>query len=174
MIRIDADSEFLTLSRYIDVIAASSGSGTGWATKSDWLAPLSRDDPLRAPSTHDRIREPARVVQELFILAERELITAAEVEDVSQIEVGETTVKLWTKSRNVRRTIASAAAAIEQVARVSKCLRPGVSQKEAQSIRKLLLQFRLQSVIRALSDSCVITRPMPEIRERDFVHARGD
>jgi len=81
-------SKLLTLSRNAQNRAVCSGGCCGWATEADRLSALKRRDPVDAPPSDCGVREPSGVTHETLILAERELVPAAEMNYVAEIEIG--------------------------------------------------------------------------------------
>ena len=69
-----------------------------------------------------------------LFFAERQLISATEMEYVADIEIGQTPIKAGTKTRHGRCAVPAQTAAIQQVAGIRKCLGPGVGEEEIQPV----------------------------------------
>jgi len=94
-------SEFRTLSLNPEIVAADSLSGAGGAIQSDGMSTLECGAPNRAPAPDELVGEAAGVGHESLALAERELITAAKMEDIAYVEAGQSVVTPDPKTGNV-------------------------------------------------------------------------
>ncbi len=85
-----------------------------WATEGDWLTTLDvRNYGVCRPATNHCVCDSPRISKEVLIFAERELIVAAEVEYVANVEISQGSIETWTKAGNVRRTVTVVTAAIQ-------------------------------------------------------------
>ena len=139
-----------------DIAARSSGCPVVGAAEIERLAALKRSDPVYAPPSKHGIGY-GPLVQPGLILAEWELIPAAEVEYLPDIEIGRTPIEHWARARYVGRTERgrvgpSQAATIQQVGGIRQRLGPSVSEKVSQPARELLLELGLQAVVGAHSN----------------------
>ena len=69
------------------------------------MAALGGNDPVDAPPSNQGVLHLVGAAGEVLVLAERQVIRAAEVEDVSDIEVGQTPIETGAKAGHVRRAI---------------------------------------------------------------------
>src|SRR5215813_433462 len=113
--------------------AARALSRARGAAQTDGLTALERAAPVDAPSTNDLVLDASRVGHVLPALTERQLITTADVHDVTDVERCQAIVSLDASSWDVRCAITRDAAAIEEVARIGQSLREGVGLEEVQT-----------------------------------------
>lgn len=154
-----AKAELLALTRNTDSTATSSSSRAGGTTNANGLASLKRRDPVDRPSSNHRIDRPARCPEEVLILADRKFVSATEVKDLADIEVGQTPIKHRTESGHGGCAKSTYASAVQQVTRIRERLRVSVGEKEGETVRVLLFEFRLQAIVVALPNGCLVTPP---------------
>ena len=95
--RRNLDPKFWTLAGKKNIVAARSRGCAGWAAEVERLPALQGYDPVRGPSAENRIGNTAALVHELLAFAHRQLISAAEVEHVAEVEISQSIVELWAR-----------------------------------------------------------------------------
>ena len=105
-------------------------------------------------------------MQKMLIFTERQLVPAAEVEDVGDVEICQSPISAETKARQAWVAVGTRTAAIEQVASIAKGLRKCVGNEEIQPVGELLFDLGLQAVVDAATESPLIAGALAEIRER--------
>ena len=108
---------------------------------------------------------PPAVRHVALALTEGKLVTAAQVNDVANIERSQAVVVRNSGAWNIRSAEACRAPAVEQIAGIGARLRPGVGRQETQPIRELLFRLGLKGMIVAVSAGDGVARVLPEIRE---------
>src|SRR5580698_1773917 len=118
------------------------------AGEAERLPALQGQDPLGGPVSEEQVGK-AAVVHELPVFSEWQLVAAAEVNDLADIEIRQSVVELWTQARNSISAERVRVGAIQQIAAIGHGLRPGICEQEGKALRSLLLKGGLQAVIRA-------------------------
>src|SRR6185437_15004675 len=125
---------------------------------------LKRSDPVCRPSSNYGVGYSPGVTEEALILAEWKLISATEVHDLADIEVSQTPVEHWAKTRYRGCAQSTCTSSVQQVTRIRERLRVGIGEKEAETIRVLLFESQQQAVIVAHSIVCLVAST-PEVGE---------
>src|SRR5437588_1809 len=147
--------------------AANALQSVVYAAESDGLTALQRGDPLCTPPPDDLVGDAAAVGHKLLALAERQLVAAAEMEHVADVEVRQLVVLLDPEPGNVRRAVADiVTTAVQQIAGVGHGPRPRVTSQEVQAAFELLLDARLQTVVVATTFCLCLTAVTSEVGER--------
>ena len=153
------------LARDHDVVASRTVAGAGGTAEGDRLSALQYRTPAHGPASQQGVRKPTRVRHVGLAFAEGKLVTAAQVNDVPDIERSQAVVERNSGAGNIRSAEALRAPAVKQIAGVGARLRPGVGRQETQPIGELLLRLGLKGMIVAVAVGGGVARALPEIRE---------
>src|SRR5690348_7522046 len=115
------------------VVAADARCWTRVTSKGNRLASFNRGQPLRAPATEKQIHASAGIIHKMPAFPERKVISATEVEYVSDVEVAVAIIGQYPGSRYVHGPITSDGRPIEKVCRVTSAARIRVGGKEVQT-----------------------------------------
>src|ERR1700761_8600152 len=115
-------AKFLALSRNLDVVAVRSGGSSCRTGEGNRLAALKTTDNIRAPPAYHCILHLAYIAEEFLAGTKRQLVTAAEMENVAYIVIERTVIEFRTVTWHVWRAVPLQAAAIEQVLSIAKRL----------------------------------------------------
>src|ERR1700687_859732 len=166
-VRVGMHSEFQGLSGK-ECAAAKVRRRTAGAAKSDGLAALECSTPYDVPSSDRLVCKARGARHEALTLAEGQLVTAAEMENVANIEIRQAIVKGHSETGNVRRaeTNIPNAPSVEQVAGVGHGLGPRVGKQEVQPTGELLFDLSLQRMVSAHTRGRRVAGIKSEIRKR--------
>src|SRR6266567_2271108 len=140
-------SKFRALPTNKEIITSRPLACARRAIEGNRLAALKCRDPVDTPASDQLVHGTSGARQEVLTLAERKLVAAAKVKDISYIERSQAVVTLDSETWNRRSAVALQAASVEQVASVRACLGESVSGQEIQPARKLLLHLSLQGMV---------------------------
>src|SRR5205823_9377577 len=129
------------------------------------VAVLKREDVIETPAPDQGVAYAAQASEEVFALAEWQLITAAEVEDVPHVEISQPIVFPNAEPGNVRSAEAPITTTIEQVMGVGADLGVSVRSKEVQTVVVSPRPFELQRMVIAAAFRRRITGASSEILE---------
>src|SRR5580700_8697435 len=88
-----------TLARNQEGVATIVGGGAGSAGHGARLAALQGQNPVGAPSAHDRIHHSSAIRKELSPMADRNFIQPAKMKDVGDVEITEPVIALYANPR---------------------------------------------------------------------------
>src|SRR5438552_9083586 len=166
-------SKFRALPANKEIIAPRPLACARRAIEGNWLAALQCRDPVDTPASDHLVQGTSGAGQEVPTLAERKLVAAAEVKDVSYIERGQTVITLDSETWHGGGAVALQAASVEQVAGVRACLGESVSGQEIQPASKLLLNLGLQGMVYTVALGRGIASAFSEIMKRQIGSSVG-
>lgn len=112
---VSVESQMGVLPANQEIVTAGPISCPVRARESDRLAALECGKPLNAPATNYLVCGATGIGHEVFALAKGQLIAAAKMEDITDVEVSEAVVVPDSGAGNVRSAITSKASAVQQI-----------------------------------------------------------